>query len=332
MDKNNVELKARNKVIEFLIILVLLFAGLFATTSVYIIRCKKNTNAGDNSTATANGNIIVNEEHFTLELPSNWNGKYEYVKKAIGGADVYEFRTKSEKAELFGIIEAYTSLDVVPGRNLIKQVGSTYYYFSVPTDTPSESNEYAELAKSVEDEIRNSVKITDDGKEYDTAIAEIKKCLKDENWLKENNLKTNEDNVNVESNEKVYFVKLNSENNKPVFIVRTDVYDSSRLRIVSYDGSKVTVSGQCGTDVGRGRDNIKIDLNNNVVEIINGSVGSVTYYKIKEGKFELLESADPSGDLIDKEITELQEKFRKTSNFTEITTELTSQNIDTFIK
>lgn len=42
MDKNNVELKARNRVIVFLIILVLLFASLFVTTSVYIIRYKKS--------------------------------------------------------------------------------------------------------------------------------------------------------------------------------------------------------------------------------------------------------------------------------------------------
>lgn len=52
MDKNNVELKARNKVIAFLIILVLLFASLFAATSVYIIRSKKNTNK-DTATTTS---------------------------------------------------------------------------------------------------------------------------------------------------------------------------------------------------------------------------------------------------------------------------------------
>lgn len=323
MDKNNVELKARNKVIAFLIILVLLFAGLFATTSVYIIRCKKNTNAGDNSTATANGNIIVNEEHFTLELPSNWNGKYEYVKKAIGGADAYEFRTKSEKAELFSIIEAYTSLDVVPGRNLIKQVGSTYYYFSVPTDTPSESNEYAELAKSVEGEIRNSVKITDDGKEYDTAIAEIKKCLKDENWLVEKGIINDKDSKSY--NEKVYFSKLKNNNANPAFVVRTLMEDSSYLRIVSYNGKEVTVNGHCGADYG----SVKIDVNNNIVEV--NATMFLAYFKIENGTFIQLDKVENVGDGVEKARTELEEKYSR-NNFVDISTELTSQNIDTYVK
>lgn len=321
--ENKIDVKARNGVIVFLIILVLLFASLFAATSVYIIKNKKNANTGDNTTTTANGNIIVKEEHFTLELPSNWNGKYEYTKKAIGGADEYEFKTKSDNAWLFSIVEAYTSLDSVPGRSLIKQVGSTYFYFSVPTDTPSESSEYAELAKSVESEIKNSVKITYEDKEYDTAIAEIKKCLKDEDWLVKKGIMN--DKASRSSNEKVYFAKLKSDNDKLLFVVRTVFEDSSYLRLVSYDGKEVTVNGHCGADYG----STKIDVNNKVVEV--NATMYLAYYRIQNGDFVQIEKAENGEDGSDTARKALTEKY-SVNNFVEINTELTSQNVDTYVK
>lgn len=49
--ENKIDVKSRNGVIVFLIILVLLFASLFAATSVYIIRCKKGKNNDNNAIA-----------------------------------------------------------------------------------------------------------------------------------------------------------------------------------------------------------------------------------------------------------------------------------------
>ncbi len=161
---------------------------------------------------------------------------------------------------------------------------------------------------------------------YDTAITEIKKCLKDENWLKEKEMYGSYENYNEDSTIKSYFAKLNSVNDKPYYVVLTNTFDSSYLRIVSYDGKEVTVNGHCGADYGH----VKIDINNNIVEV--DSTMFVAYYKIVNGNFELLEQVHNSGDGIDDERTKLEEKYRKNYNFVDISTKLIPENIDTYIK
>ena len=162
--------------------------------------------------------------------------------------------------------------------------------------------------------------------DYNTAITEIKKCLKDVNWLKEKEMSGGYEPYNEESTIKSYFAKLNSVNNKPYYVILSKVFDSSYLRIVSYDGKEVTVNGHCGADYG----DVKIDIDNNVVEV--SATMFVAYYKIANGNFELLERANNSGDGIDEERTKLEEKYRKNYNFVSIDTKLNNQNIDTYVK
>ena len=163
---------------------------------------------------------------------------------------------------------------------------------------------------------------------YNMAIAEIKKCLKDENWLKEKEIAGGYEPYNEESTIKTYFARLDSANNKPYYVVRSDVFDSSYLRVISYDydESNVVVSSKCGADYG----SLKIDINNNIVEV--NATMYVAYYKIVDGRYELLERADNSGDGVDEGRKKLEEKYRKSYNFVEITTQLTSNNIDTYVK
>jgi flagellar basal body-associated protein FliL len=163
---------------------------------------------------------------------------------------------------------------------------------------------------------------------YNMAIAEIKKCLKDGNWLKEKEITGSYEPYNEESTIKTYFARLDSINNKPYYVVRSDVFDASYLRLISYDygENKVVVSSKCGADYG----SVKIDINNNIVEV--NATMYVAYYKIVDGKFEFLERADNSGDGVDEGRKKLEEKYRKSYNFVEINTQLTDQNIETYIK
>ena len=108
MDKSNVELKSRSKVIVFLIILVLIFTSLFAITSVYIIRCKK----------TEKAETQANENSVTF---SSLSGAYVGDAKALEGKtfgnekevrlELYEdgsFRYNNEPGLASGIIGYYT--------------------------------------------------------------------------------------------------------------------------------------------------------------------------------------------------------------------------------
>lgn len=190
-------------------------------------------------------------------------------------------------------------------------------FISIKLNYPP-TNEYVMLQK-----VTTSSTAYDD---YNKAVNEIKSSMKDEKWLKEKEMAGGYEPYDKYSTIKSYFAKLNSVNNKPYYVVLSKVLDSSYLRIVSYDGKEVTVNGHCGADYG----NVKIDINNNIVEV--NATTFVAYYKIVDGRFELLEHADNTGDGIDEHRTKLEEKYRKSYNFVEITTELTAGNIDKYIK
>ena len=112
------------------------------------------------NTQTTNTTISVKENFFSLELPSSWTGKYKYEIVPGNGADICEFTTTSDNAQLFEVIKSSRILDDRYGISLLKQSGSWYYYFATPTDTPSNSSEYATLYKDI-DSIKSTIKITD---------------------------------------------------------------------------------------------------------------------------------------------------------------------------
>ena len=91
------------------------------------------------------------------------------------------------------------------------------------------------------------------------------------------------------------------------------------------NGKEVTVNGHCGADYG----SVKIDVNNNIVEV--NATMFLAYFKIENGTFIQLDKVENVGDGVEKARTELEEKYSR-SNFVDISTELTSQNIDTYVK
>ncbi|MCR5146324.1 MAG: hypothetical protein K6B70_03125 [Clostridia bacterium] len=62
MENNKAEVKSRNGVIVFLIILVLIFASAFASTSVYILGYKKGVKAGDEDKNKEANTAVVQED------------------------------------------------------------------------------------------------------------------------------------------------------------------------------------------------------------------------------------------------------------------------------
>ena len=142
----------------------------------------------------------------------------------------------------------------------------------------------------------------------------IKKALKDKNWLKTN--------VSADEDHTYYFMKLN---NKPEYIVRSQVMDSSIAVIVSYKDGKVKASKEwAGTDYSE----ITVDSTNNIIKSENMSVNMLTYYKISNGEIIELDSyeTDENG-----EYSADQKKYDK-YNFEEIKTKLTDSNIDKYVK
>ena len=81
MENNKIDVKARNGVIVFLIILVLIFASAFVASSVYIIRCKKDakTEEADKNKDTSVTTTQAQENSLTF---SSLSGLY------VGDANV----------------------------------------------------------------------------------------------------------------------------------------------------------------------------------------------------------------------------------------------------
>ena len=134
-----------------------------AENTNYTSVSENNSNAQQTkkeNTQTTNTTISVKESFFSLELPSSWTGKYKYAIVPGNGADICEFTTTSDNAQLFEVIKSSKKLDDRYGISLLKQSGSWYYYFATPTDTPSNSSEYSNLYKDV-DSIKSTIKITD---------------------------------------------------------------------------------------------------------------------------------------------------------------------------
>lgn len=167
-------------------------------------------------------------------------------------------------------------------------------------------------------------KTEESNSEYNKAIGEIKKCLKDENWLKENGLMESFEPYDEYSVMKQYFGKLQTVNNKPYFVLRTHILDADYIYIISYDGEKVTLSNKCGADYG----DVLFDFNNQIAKI-DGSI-FVAYYKVTNNHFEFLGQVDRSDEHA-AEFEALEQKYKDYS-FKSIETELTEANIEEYVK
>lgn len=168
----------------------------------------------------------------------------------------------------------------------------------------------------------------------------IKKALKDKKWIEENILNEGDlENYSVISGQYLKFAKIHSIDENPAYIVRYIMpYAGDKAVIVTYKDEQVIAREIPGGDYVY----IKADLNNNVFEVTPDSEGPSKTYQFNNNNF--AEIASYENFLVQEEYQDIykinyevvsKEKyddFMKNYNFVEINTELTSENIDKYVK
>lgn len=194
--------------------------------------------------------------------------------------------------------------------------------------------------------------------ENSTALEKIKKSLKDENWVK-NNVSLEYGNVYPENQpQKHTFIVVKNDPNAPVIIVKTQRQNDLGIMqayIVTYKDNKVIANAiakdlqlskaEPGTD-------IKVDISKEIVNYysdLNGGEENCIY-SIKNGNPELIDiygNIRGEGNegysyfkehyykgvstISQSEYNTIKNKYKSTA-YNRITRELTTKNIDTYIK
>ncbi|MBQ3408673.1 MAG: hypothetical protein IJH12_05690 [Clostridia bacterium] len=179
------------------------------------------------------------------------------------------------------------------------------------------------------------------------ANKEIAKALKDEEWLEEKGLKNDKwaekqakesaSNEAVGQNQtyndlynfylniyktKLYFTKISDVDGMPAYLVKQHMMDSEHTYLVTYKNGEVVVSkNHAGNDYAAET----VDIDKNIIEAENVSAGNVTYYKVEGNDIVEIEGFEPD------QSDEARKKY-KDYNFVEIDTELTSSNVDKYVK
>ena len=192
-------------------------------------------------------------------------------------------------------------------------------------------------------------------------ISEIKKCLKDREWLKNNVfMKKNCFGNNIEGNQTLTFMKIKAvDKNAPMVAIKaTSERDLSReVFLVSYNDGKVTSKSITGFAMHISHADVQIDPNNQMANNTYFHMGVVkdSYINLKNSNPEFLDSIgyyfelDENGvekksnfskhyglEENDTNITEIEYNNLKSKynnyKFYDITTELTDSNIDKYLK
>ena len=192
-------------------------------------------------------------------------------------------------------------------------------------------------------------------------ISELKKCLKDKEWLKNNVfMKKNCFGNNIEGNQTLTFMKLKAvDNKKPMVAVKTTSEKdlSSEVFLVSYSEGKVTAKSITGFALHIGHSDVQIDPNNQMADHTYFHMGVVkdTYINLKNSNTEFLDSIgyyfelDENGlekksdfikhygeennntNITEEEYNNIKSKYNN-YKFYDIATELTDSNIDKYLK
>ena len=188
------------------------------------------------------------------------------------------------------------------------------------------------------------------------AAQEIRKCLKDKNWVKNNvMMKTNVFGNALEHEQKLSFIKVVGGNYSSMIVVEaySDGDLSSQCFIVTYQNGKVVSNPLTEYPLHISHGGITIDANNAMAcqgYMHMGNEAS-TYYDIKTGNSKTLETVgkyDDYGDdgftgniiyyygedsnkITEARYNEILQKYSK-YKFVSIGTDLTDANIDEFIK
>lgn len=296
---------------------------------------------------------------------NKYNGQYEQVGNIQWGT----YQVKHNIIYAGNAIMTITSPDEVSKVQLFKYNGMEFTPIEVNngnknTNTNAQNN----LSTSEQDNSssNNNEKSSNYNNinSYNTGVAEIKKCLKDVNWLKQNIYITEyemiSNNINI-SDQQINFIVCKSDT-KPIIVVQTssDNNLSIKIDLVTYENNKVKVER-----IGKGHNShigYYIDANKCIVrtEYMHMGTCNTLLHSIVDGKISLLGSygyyeeyignTDDNVELkytyytgLDmnfnngKEVSKDEyERYKKNLNeeqynFVSIATELTSENIDLYI-
>lgn len=217
-----------------------------------------------------------------------------------------------------------------------------------------EKNKVSEAENKIDDNKNNK-------SSYSTGISEIKKCLKDKEWLK-NNVMMKKDcfGNDIEGSQVLTFMKIKTtDGNVPMVVVEaTSEIDISReVFLVSYNDGKVTSKSITGFANHIGHGNVLVDPNNQMADNTYFHMGYVmdTYIDLKNANIEFLDTisyyfdfdenekekrsnftksygkAEKDTDITEEEYNKIHSIYED-YKFYEITTELTDNNIDQYIK
>ena len=117
----------------------------------------------------------------------------------------------------------------------------------------------------------------------------------------------------------LYLIKIKDIGDMPAYLVKSHIMASAHTRVVTYKNGEVYVSKMAA-----GSDYCEeyVDIENNLVKSVNGSVDYTYIYKINDGEFEKIAEYESE--------EESYAKYPK-ANFKEITIKLTDENIDKYV-
>ncbi len=193
--------------------------------------------------------------------------------------------------------------------------------------------------KKVKKQSENTQNNTNNTSEDKTKVAneEIRKVLKDKEWLEKNiyYIYNNEQNGG-KKDMIVTFAKVHSIDGNPAYFmdVTERMVDSHSMYLVTYKDDKVhlskSVSGEYSV--------ITADLNRNIVAIENDPTGITSVYKIENGEFVEFAKADLNYNdntlyyYVNGENVSYGRYKTYIEDCVEITTKLTNENIDKYVK
>ena len=211
------------------------------------------------------------------------------------------------------------------------------------------------VENKIDDKRENKDKKDNEKKEESTAASEVRKALKDENWLKKNIYVQDEEKI-TEGNigtQDITFLVCKS-NDKPIVVVQVLAEDVrySKVILVSYNDGKVTAQKINQGHIYHGA--YSADANKGVVctEFMHGGSFATIYFDVSSGSVKFIgeysseedgnetqyfvhdkSMYDEGREISEEEYESYKEGLNeKQYNFVEIGTKLTNESVDKYIK
>ena len=213
--------------------------------------------------------------------------------------------------------------------------------FTLKVNLYDEDNTLKKVKKQSENTQNNTdnTKDTNNTSEDKTKVAneEIRKVLKDKDWLEKNvYYRFNNQENGGKKNMIVTFAKVHSIDGNPAYFIDATerMVDSHSAYLITYKDGKVHVSKPVSGEYSA----ITADLNRNIVAIENDPTGITSVYMVENGEFVEFAKADLNYEddtlyyYVHGENVSYGRYKQYIENCVEIKTELTNENIDKYVK